>query len=210
MMISTSAAIGPIVLGQGKLNNAVNLNVGAEQSPITPYFGSNGFAAPSTPQPMELDPGALVSQSGRLKDQSQALRDQSNAIYNDTCAVLNRTTAVAEDVKRTGIEVEDLKRQADLSASSSLQSSLMARDYLNDTRGVYNSTRAVYNRTRITARNIEMAASMNVIGGRSIAKYTGTMTNDVESLQQEISFLSQRLDALQRRVDDLESGEQVN
>jgi hypothetical protein len=201
MIISTSAAIEPIVLGQGRLNKAVNLNMGAKHSPITPYFGSNGFAAPNAPQPMEVDPGAMVSQSGRLKDQSQAFRDQSAAIYNNTGAVLNRTMAVAEDVRMTGIKVEALKKQADLSASSSLQSSLLARDYLNN-------TRMLYNRTKITARNIEMAASMDIIDGKSTAKYVGSSANNVESLQQQISFLSQRLDVLERRVYDLESGKQ--
>lgn len=168
--------------------------MGAGQSSASFYFGSNGFAPPSVPQPMELDPGAMVTQSGRL-------RDQSAAIYSDTTAILNRTIAVAEGVERNGIKVEGLKRDADLSASSSLQSALMAKDYLNDTMGVYSSTRSTYNRTKIAARDVEMSR------GRDID--VGMNANDMESLQREISMLAQRLDALERRIYDMENREKA-
>jgi hypothetical protein len=220
MIISSSAAMEPFALGQGRMNSAINLDIGSERSSITPYFGSSGFAAPNAPQPMELDPGTMVSQTGRLRDQSQAFRDQSAAIHSSTADLLNQTTAVAGDVKTTGNKVEELKRQADLSAGSSQQSALMAGDILNrtrnvytdtrkvynDTRDVYNITKTVYNETMISAGNITMLAGMSNIDGKDAAKYRGTSANDVESLQREISNLSRRLDVLERTINKLESG----
>lgn len=148
---------------------------------------------------MELDPGALVSQSGKLRDQSQMLMDESADIYNDTAIILNRTLGVADGVERNSIKVEGLKRDADLSASSSLQSALLAKDYLNDAMGVYSSTRAIYNRTKTVARDVEMYRSMDIIDDMRAEKY------NMESLRQEISVLAQRLDILERRIYDIEN-----
>jgi len=215
MIISTSAGIEPIVLGQGMADKAVNLDMGSRQSSVSPHFGMNGFASPLIPQPMELDPGAMVTQSERLRDQSQSLRDQSSAIYNETAILMDKTSAFAEQVEKDRAIVEDLKEDASLSANSSLRSAILAMDCLNDTRAVnsdtkaiYNDTRTIYNLTKISERKVEIATRMNMlggVGGPSINNKVPPDMREIESLQQKITILSERVDDLEKRVSELEN-----
>ena len=215
VIISTSAGIEPIVLGQGRTDKALNLDMGSRHSSVSPYFGTNGFASPLIPQPMELDPGAMVTQSERLRDQSQSLRDQSSALYNETAILMDKTSAFAEQVEKDSARVEGLKEDASLSANSSLRSVLLARDCLNDTRAVnsntkaiYNDTRTIYNLTIISERKVEIATRMNMLGamgGSSINNKVPTDMSDIESLQQQVTILSEKVDDLERRVSELES-----
>lgn len=207
MIISTSAAIEPKALGQGRLNKAINLDAGSMHSSVSPRFGMNGFAPPLVPQPMELDPGAMVSQSERLRDQSLSLRDQTNAIYNETAVLVDKTSAFAEQVENDAVRVEGLKEDASLSANSSLRSALLAGVYLNDTQEVYSDARAIYNWTKISERKVDMAARMGTLGAAGGSSTYGSVpmsTGDIASLQQQVTVLSQRLDILERRVSELE------
>lgn len=208
VIISTSAGIEPIALGQGRVDKAINLDMGSRQSSVTPTFGMKGFASPLVPQPMELDPGAMVTQSQRLRDQSQSLRDQSSAIYNETAVLLDKTSAFADQVENDKARVEVLKEDASLSANSSLRSALMAGDYLNNTRAVYGDTRTVYNWTKISQKKVEIATRMNMavaVVGAGIYNNAPTGMSDVSSLQQEVSILSEKVDTLERRISELEN-----
>ena len=208
VIISTSAGLEPIALGQGKLDKEVNLDMGSRQSSISPHFGMNGFASPLLPQPMELDPGAMVTQSERLRDQSQSLRDQSSAICNKTADLMNKTSAFADQVEKDRARVESLKEDASLSANSSLRSALLARDCLNDTRAVYGDTRTLYNWTEISEKKVETATRMYIagaMGGPSTYNKVSTDKSDVESLQQQVTILSEKVDNLERRVSELEN-----
>ncbi len=218
-IISTAAAIEPVALGQGRMDKTINLDIGSSHSSATPYFGSRGFAPPLVPQPMELDPGAMVSQSGRLRDQSEALRDQSAAIYNETADLLNRTKVIAKDVDSSRARVEVLEKDAGMSANdarinanASLQSALLAKDYLSNTRAVYDESMLVYNKTWDTAREVEalsrradMAEMRINMSVSEILNSTPSNTEDIESLQQEVSSLTQRLTVLERKISDLEN-----
>ncbi len=208
VIISTSAAIEPIALGQGRMDKAVNLDMGSRQSTITPTFGMNGFASPLVPQPMELDPGAMVTQSQRFRDQSQALRDQSSSIYNETAVLMDRTSAFAEQVKNDKAKVEILRDDAATSANSSLRCALMAGDYLNNTRAVYSDTRSVYNWTKISEKKVQTAIRMNMAGAMGGANTYSNAPNgmgDVGSLQREVLVLSEKVDTLERRISELEN-----
>ncbi|MFB3766322.1 MAG: hypothetical protein ACE14P_13885 [Methanotrichaceae archaeon] len=207
VIISTSAGIEPIALGQGRADKAINLDMGSRHSSITPKFGMNGFASPLVLQPMELDPGAMVTQSQRFRDQSQALRDQSSAIYNGTAVLLEKTSAFAAQVENDKARVEVLKEDASASADSSLRSALMAGDYLNNTRAVYGDTRMLYNLTRISERKVETAIRMNIpraMGGVSTYNNVPAGASDVGAVQQEVLILSEKVDTLERRISELE------
>lgn len=229
VIISTSAGLETMALGQGKLDKIINLDMGSRQSSVSPHFGTNGFASPLIPQPMELDPGAMVTQSERLRDQSQSLRDQSCAVYNETAVLMNRTSAFAEQVEKDHASVEVLKEDASLSANSSLRGAILAGNCLNNTRAVYTDTRAVYtdtralyndtravytdtmamyNLTKISENKVEAAARMSLAGAKvSSSTYSGApmSMSDTDSLEQQVSILSERLDDLEKRVSELES-----
>lgn len=156
---------------------------------------------------MELDPGAMVSQSERLRDQSLSLRDQTNAIFNETAVLADKTSAFAEQVENDVVRVEDLKEDARISANSSLKSALLAENYLNDTRTVYGDARTLYNWTKVSERKVDMAARMSTLGAASASgAYDSTpmSTSDIASLRQQVEALSQRLDILEQRVSELE------
>ncbi len=204
VIISVSAGIEPKALGQGKTDKALNLDVGSMHSSVSPHFGMNGFAPPLIPQPMELDPGAMVSQSERLRDQSLSLRDQTGAIYNETAVLMDKTSAFAEQVGKDAVRVEDLKEDASLNANLSLRSALLAEGYLNDTRSLYGDVRTLYNWTKISERKVEMSSRMGTIGSPNAYNNMPMGTGDVASLRQQVAVLSQRVDALERKVSELE------
>ena len=80
------------MLGQGKTDRVINLDIGARGGASPPHFGSGGFVSPKIPQPMVLSPGILVYQSQKLRDECEDIRQESREL-------LNQTITLAEDVR---------------------------------------------------------------------------------------------------------------
>jgi hypothetical protein len=172
--------------------SAVNLDQGARQEGVVPYFGAAGFAAPRSPQPLEVDPGAMVHQS-------KGYRDATRELYLRSSELLNRTALLAGDVENNWIKVDqstkkvaelqvEAKESADkstFSAADSRSSALLAKDYLDETAALCNQTLAAAIRMDALAERMyqmENETRANAERSSESAELAKAYLNEIESV----------------------------
>jgi hypothetical protein len=188
LSLPVALATEPVSLGHGKREQIINLDRGAAGSAIVLPFMSSGFVAPAVPQAMELDPGALVHQSGRF-------RDDSAALFQETYRLLNQTIALVE-------QVEEAEGRAKGWANESRQSSNLSFEHVQDAQSLYDKAQSSLRRLDLLTLRLvyaEMAA------WQQAAQPKDADTSEV--LQREITDLEGRISLLEERIKDLEKGD---
>jgi hypothetical protein len=183
----------PQYLGRGRMNQAINLETGAKASTIHPYFGTGGFAAPATPQTMELSSAAMVYQSEKL-------RDESRRILQETRLLCNRTSELAANV-------ESLENSSEENALQSMQSALLAGSELERARSINNDTDAVARKARIWAKQQiyapRIGESRDGLFKDSGMEELSSLRGQVKALKDTIERLDQRISVLENKTSDL-------
>jgi hypothetical protein len=210
LMVSSAAALEPIYIGGGRDGSAVNLDQGARQEGVVPFFGPAGYAAPRSPQPLEVDPGAMVHQS-------RGYRDATRDLYLKSSEILNQTALLAGGVEQNRIKVDQstkkaaelqvmAKKSADdtrVSANDSRRSAVHARDYLNETVALCNQTMAAARRMDVLAERmhqIENETRANANMSSESAELARSYLNETRSVHYELNSLAQEAKSLDTRI----------
>lgn len=180
----------------------INLDMGARSSVITPYFGAQGFAAPRTPQPMQLDPGAMVHQSRMLRDDTMDIRNQASAI-------LNRTEILAEGIEEGSQRVGILEVRARMSADLSRRNAELAEAYLNRTVSIYNETQDYAQLVNDLKRRISWLENGNASNADRPAYQVELALNLNYNGSREMASLVRRVELLEERISKLEAKGQL-
>lgn len=193
MALPIALAMEPLYLGQGRPDHPadpVNLNLGARNSAsgLGPRFGMNGFAPPSVPQPMALDPGFMVHRSEMLVNEAESLLQENSDLVNRT--------------KKLTKEVERLEKSARESSNDSLRSAALAKSCLEE-------TESVFNKTRITARKVEVGLKRDAYA-KGLNSLTGGArkddnSEDLNELRNQVAFIAARIDLLENRIAKLDN-----
>ncbi|HWQ20575.1 MAG TPA: hypothetical protein VN455_12405 [Methanotrichaceae archaeon] len=190
--------------------STVNLDQGARQEGVVPYFGAAGFAAPKSPQPLEVDPGAMVHQS-------RGYRDSTRDLYMKSYELLNQTALLAGDVEQNWIKVDQstkkvaelqimAKKSADgskVSASDSRMSAVQAKDYLNETAALCNQTLAAARKMDALAERMWLAENetrANANRSSESAELAKSYLNETRSVHYELNSLVQEAKSLDTRI----------
>jgi predicted nucleic acid-binding Zn-ribbon protein len=186
------------MLGQGKADSVINLDVGARGGASPPHFGSGGFVSPKIPQPMVLSPGILVYQS-------QKLRDECEDIRQETSELLNQTRMLAEEARELAASAGEDAARSRSSANESMQSSIQAKSSLQETRSVYNDT-------SISARKMETMVKREAYAQRFDALKSAPEGGwgDLQSLQNRITALEKKVELLEQKMARLENSAAVH
>ena len=111
IIVSTVAALEPQEIGRGRSGAVVNLDAGPNNSGTKLHFGTEGFAAPSIPQFVEVSPGAMVHQS-------KMYRDESRSLYGNVRTILNQTSALENSTRQSTEKAAASSAMAEASANS--------------------------------------------------------------------------------------------
>lgn len=201
-LMGTAAALEPLPLGGGRVDEVINLQSGARQPGYVPRMTSSGFATPPTSQTMALDPGAMVHQAGSFMEEARAARDQALAIRDDVLDAQNRTLALAEETKAYRDRAEVYQEKAGQSANSSALSASRSLECADRSQDLMMEVQQRYNDTCNLTENLD-----NMTRELKMTEMKLTSLNDTMSvyldLSRELGSVAQALDDLQIRLEEL-------
>lgn len=187
-------------LGKGKSNQVINLDLGAKNSGSFPYFGVQGFAAPSIPQFAEVSPGYLVYQSKKY-------RDEAKMLYASACTVLDQTEAALELTIKSSQMAEAFKDETRANANASKLSEGLCQKYLGESISMYNMTFVSSEKTRQLAeeaKELETISKKHAYSSASSAELARMYLNDTRSKENALAVLALKVTLLEKRIHDLE------
>ncbi len=195
------AALEPQEIGRGRSGAVVNLDAGPNNSGTKLHFGTEGFAAPSIPQFVEVSPGAMVYQS-------KMYRDESRRLYSSARTVLNQTSYLENSTRHSTEKAAASSAMAEVSSNSSMSNVMQCKTYLKQTGSALNKTIAMSNRTEMLAKkltemdNVTREYAQNAARSAQVAR---DHLNDTVSERNNVSVLMQRVDILEKKVAELEA-----